>query len=132
MAPRIHDGDRIFIDHFYYWFHEVGRDDVIVFDHPLFPWLSCIKRVIGVPGDEVVLENGHVWVNGEELKEPYVDTPDYSARMSTIVPPGRFFVLGDHRLRSDDSCDFGFVPSGYIEGKVRFQIWPPARMGTID
>ncbi len=132
MAPRIHDGDRILIDHFSYMFSGVGHGDIVVLKYPLDPTVDYIKRVIGLPGDEVVLEKGRVWVNGELTDEPYVDSPDRLSRMRLRVKPAHFFVLGDNRRRSCDSREFGLVPQDYVRGKVDVRVWPPARVGLID
>ena len=132
MAPRIHDGDRILVDPFSYLFGPVGRGDIVVLRYPLDPSIDYIKRVIGLPGDQIVLDSGRVWVNGEELQEPYVGSPDASARLVVDVLPAHYFVLGDNRPRSCDSRDFGQVPSGYVRGKVELRLWPLARMGRID
>ncbi len=132
MAPRIHDGDRILIDHFSYMFGTIGRGDIVVLKYPLDPSVDYIKRVIGLPGDEVVLENGRVFVNGETVTEPYVADQDPLARVHVRVKPAHFFVLGDNRPRSCDSREFGLVPQDYIRGKVELRVWPPARAGSID
>lgn len=132
MAPRIHDGDRILIDHFSYWFDTVERGDIVVLKYPLDPSVDYIKRVIGLPGDEVEVDHRGVFVNGERLAEPYVDEQDPLSRVRTIVKPAHFFVLGDNRPRSCDSREFGLVPQDYIRGKVEVRIWPPERIGAID
>ena len=132
MAPRIHDGDRILIDHFSYLFSTVQHGDIVVLKYPLDPSVDYIKRVIGLPGDEVLLENGRVWVNGDEVEEPYVGAPDRMTRMSVRVKPAHFFVLGDNRRRSCDSREFGLVPKDYVRGKVEMRVWPLARLGRID
>jgi signal peptidase I len=132
MAPRIHDGDRIVIDHFSYWMHKVERGDIVVLKYPLDPSIDYIKRVVGLPGDFVRIQDGRVWINGTELQEPYVEAPDPLTRLSTRVQPAHFFVLGDNRRRSSDSREFGQVPQDYVRGKVQFRIWPPERIGTID
>jgi len=132
MAPRIHDGDRILIDHFSYMFADVGRGDIVVLKYPLDPSVDYIKRVIGLPGDEVLLEDGEVWVNGEPIDEPYVDAPDPMTRMRVRVKPAHYFVLGDNRRRSCDSREFGLVPKDYVRGKVEVRVWPLARLGPID
>ena len=132
MAPRIHDGDRILIDHFSYMFAEVHRGDIVVLKYPLDPSVDYIKRVIGLPGDEILLEDGRVWVNGDLVDEPYVDVPDNMTRMRVRVKPAHFFVLGDNRRRSCDSREFGLVPKDYVRGKVEVRVWPLARLGPID
>jgi len=109
MAPRIHDGDRILIDHLSYVFGDVKRGDIVVLKYPLDPSVDYIKRVVGLPGDEVLLQDGHVWVNGELIEEPYVDEQDPFSRLRVRVKPAHFFVLGDNRPRSSDSREFGLV-----------------------
>ncbi len=131
MNPGIHDGDRIVIDHWAYVFGDVHRGDVVVLKYPLDPNVDYIKRVIGLPGDEVTLESGHVWVNGVELPEPYVADEDLLARLNVRVKPAHFFVLGDNRPRSSDSRDFGQVPCEYVRGKVEVRLWPPERIGAV-
>ena len=132
MAPRIHDGDRILIDHWSYLLSPVQRGDIVVLKYPLDPSVDYIKRVIGLPGDRVVLEDGKVFVNGTELAEPYVQAPDALAHLSVEVLPAHYFVLGDNRRRSCDSREFGQVPCDYVRGKVEVRVWPPKRAGRID
>lgn len=132
MAPRIHDGDRILIDHLSYMFGEVRRGDIVVLKYPLDPSVDYIKRIVGLPGDDVVLEDGEVWVNGERMDEPYVVQSDPFARVRVHVKPAHFFVLGDNRPRSCDSRDFGLVPQDYIRGRVEVRVWPLQRLGAID
>jgi signal peptidase I len=132
MAPRIHDGDRILIDHWSYLLGPVARGDIVVLKYPLDPSVDYIKRVIGLPGDRVVLQDGKVYVNGEELAEPYVEDPDALTDMAVRVLPAHYFVLGDNRRRSCDSREFGQVPCDYVRGKVAVRVWPPERVGRID
>lgn len=132
MAPSIHDGDRILIDPVSYLFGDIERGDIVVLQYPLDPSVDYIKRVVGLPGDEVVIEAGLVWVNGEALEEPYVLGPDPTTSLRVEVLPAHYFVLGDNRARSCDSREFGQVPQGYVRGKVELRVWPPERAGRID
>lgn len=132
MTPRIHDGDRILIDHFSYLFGDVHRSDIVVLKYPLDPSVDYIKRVIGLPGDEIEIDLNGVFVNGQRLAEPYVDEQDPFSRIHIVVKPAHYFVLGDNRPRSCDSREFGQVPQDYIRGKVEVRVWPPARIGSID
>ncbi len=132
MAPRIHDGDRILIDHFSYLFGEIARGDIVVLKYPLDPSVDYIKRVIGLPGDEIEIDVDGVFVNGERLSEPYVSEQDPFARVHLRVKQAHYFVLGDNRPRSCDSREFGLVPQDYIRGKVEVRVWPPTRIGAID
>jgi signal peptidase I len=132
MAPGIHDGDRILVDHLSYVFGDVQRGDIVVLQYPLDPTLDYIKRVIGVPGDHVAIADGVVCVNGERLAEPYVLEQDPRARLDVVVGPDHFFVLGDNRPHSSDSREFGQVPRENLRGRVEVRVWPPDRMGTLD
>ena len=105
----------------------------MVFHYPPNPSKSYIKRVIGVAGDKVRINEGHVYVNGRLLDEPYVPT-DYSDTRSmaeVTVPEDSLFVLGDHRSMSSDSRDFGSVPREDIYGKAAFVYWPMDRLGGV-
>jgi signal peptidase I len=134
MMPGIHDRDRILVDRVTYTFTEVERGDVIVMRYPLDPSLDYIKRVVGLPGDDVVIQYGGVWINGEPLEQPYVelDALDPSTSLHTTVQKGSYFVLGDNRLRSSDSREFGQVNKSLVRGKVRLRVWPPERAGWVD
>lgn len=133
MEPGIHDRDRILVDHVSYMFLDVSRGDVVVLRYPLDPSLDYIKRVIGLPGDEIVIANGRVYINGDQLTEPYVEEASIEpwTSMRTTVRPGHYFVLGDNRKRSSDSREFGQVPFEYLRGKVRLRLWPMDRAGLI-
>jgi signal peptidase I len=89
--------------------------------------------VIGLPGDTVEVEDGYVVINGTKLVENYVSTEyrDDRSYAKRIVPPGEYFVLGDHRVSSNDSRAWGFVPRNYIYGKAVFVFWPPEKIGTV-
>jgi signal peptidase I len=133
MAPRLHDQDRLFINKFAYDFEKIGRDDVVVFYYPRDIQKSYIKRVIGLPGDTVRIEDGQVFVNGEPIDEPYVPDRyrDVRSMEALKVPPGEYFVMGDHRSISSDSRDFGPVERKLIYGKAAFVYWPREEMGVV-
>jgi len=135
MMPSLYDQERLFINQFSYKFGlgDIQRGDTVVFWFPEDTTKSYIKRVIGLPGDTVAVDDGYVIVNGKKLIENYVP-PDYRDGRSYpphIVPPTEYFVLGDHRVSSNDSRAWGFVPKSYIYGKAVFVFWPPERMGTV-
>ncbi len=131
MSPGIHDGDRILVDHLSYVIGGVHRGDVVVLQCPLDTSLDYIKRVIGLPGDEIKIENGEVLVNGEALSEPYVARPDRRSKLLETVAPDHYFVLGDNREHSSDSREFGQVPRRLLRGRVDLRVWPPQRAGAI-
>lgn len=132
MAPGILDGDRILVEPWSYMLGPIERGDVVVLRYPLDPDVDYIKRIIGLPGDSVTLARGEVWVNGQQLVEPYVESVDVSSTMSVEVAAGHYFVLGDNRPRSSDSREFGFVPEEYVRGRVDLRLWPLRRAGLIE
>lgn len=135
MMPSLVDQERIFINKFSYRFgiSEVNRGDTVVFWFPGDTTKSYIKRIIGVPGDSVEITRGHVFVNHEEIAEPYVpeEYRDAVSLSPMTVPEGEYFVLGDHRSSSNDSRTWGTVARSYIYGKAVFSYWPLDRLGTV-
>lgn len=135
MMPSLIDQERIFINKFIYrfGFADIGRGDTVVFWFPGDPTKSYIKRVIGVPGDTIEVDDGTVVVNGKALEESYVpaDYRDHVSMGRRVVPPDQYFVLGDHRVSSNDSRAWGMVPRRYIYGKAVFVYWPLDRMGVL-
>src|SRR5882724_11450114 len=133
MAPSLSDQERIFINKFVYHVGVIGRGDVVVFWYPVDQTKSVIKRVIGLPGDLVQIKEGHVFINGEQLNEPYVPAEylDFSDYGPLRVKAGEYFVMGDHRISSNDSRMFGPVAAKYIYGKAVFAYWPMAQFGAI-
>jgi signal peptidase I len=135
MMPSLYDQERLFINQFSYKFGigDIKRGDTVVFWFPEDTTKSYIKRVIGLPGDTIEVDDGYVIVNGKKLIENYVP-PEYRDDRSYpehVVPAGEYFVLGDHRVSSNDSRAWGFVPKNYIYGKAVFVFWPLDRMGTV-
>ena len=98
---------------------------------------SYIKRVIGLPGEHVKIENGKVYINGNELQEPYLQegviTDDLNGAFTDIiVPENTIFVMGDNRGQSTDSRRFGCIPLEKIESKVLFRFWPLNVFGKVE
>ena len=133
MMPGLEDQERIFVNKFVYRWEPIHRGDIVVFRYPRDTSKSFIKRVIGVAGDRVRIDDGQVYVNGEALDEDYVPS-DYADSRSfgeMVVPSKSFFVLGDHRTMSDDSRDFGPVNERFIYGKAVFGYWPMEKLGRL-
>ena len=130
MEPSLHDTELILVDKWTYLFHPPQRGDVIVFVAPPDPNLDYVKRIIGVPGDRITIDNTTVIVDGITLKESYVDPANqgnifnYKNIHNMLVPPNKYFVLGDDRIRSSDSRDWGFVPRNNIIGRAALVYWP--------
>jgi signal peptidase I len=134
MMPSLFDQERLFINQFSYKFGgDIHRGDTVVFWFPGDTTKSYIKRVIGIPGDVIAIDDGTVILNGRPLKEAYVP-PEYRDQISVLpqrIPSDKYFVLGDHRSSSNDSRMWGFVPRSYIYGKAVFVFWPLEHLGTI-
>lgn len=133
MMPGLEDQERIFVNKFVYRWEPISRGDIVVFRYPRDISKSYIKRVIGLAGDKVRIDNGQVYVNGEALDEDYVpsDYADARSYAETTVPEGSYFVLGDHRTMSNDSRDFGPVNERFIYGKAVFGYWPMEKLGRL-
>ena len=134
MAPLLSDQERIFINKFVYRFEPIQRGDVVVFWYPLDRSKSFIKRVIGLPGETVEIRRGAVYVDDKIVPEPYVPPQyeDLSDFGPVRVPPDNYFVMGDHRISSNDSRVFGSVADRYIYGRAVFAYWPVDHFGSIS
>jgi signal peptidase I len=134
MAPLLSDQERIFINKFVYRFEPIQRGDVVVFWYPLDHSKSFIKRVVGLPGETVEIRQGAVYVNGKIVPEPYVPPQyeDLSDFAQVRVPKDSYFVMGDHRISSNDSRVFGSVGSQFIYGRAVFAYWPVDHFGSLS
>jgi signal peptidase I len=133
MVPTLRVGDRVLVNKFIYRFAEPARRDIVVFESVEGGNEDLIKRVVGVPGDEISVRGGKLLVNGEPQREPYVykKYPDRSFSAPTTVPENHVFVMGDNRTNSRDSRYFGTVPEKKIEGEAFLRFWPPDRIGGL-
>ncbi len=132
MEPNFHAGDYLLTSRqAYRFFGDPERGDVIVFRSELLDDegnVKClIKRVIGLPGDVVEIKSGYVYVNGEEIDEPYVKEQGISGEMDAVtVPDNELFVMGDNRGVSEDSrsARVGTISEDMIVGKVFVRLYP--------
>ena len=133
MLPRLEDQDRLFINKFAYRVGDIQRGDVVVFLYPHDHSKSYIKRVIGLPGDKLRIEQGRVYVNGRPIAEPYVPErfSDDRSEAQIVLPDHEYYVMGDHRSISSDSRDFGPVDRDLIYGKAAFVYWPMEQAGVV-
>ena len=115
-----------------YPFHAPRRGEVIIFRFPRDESRDFVKRVIGVPGDTVQINDGQVVVNGIPLAEPYITRPDRDDMNQVTVPEGNFFVLGDNRRASNDSRDWGPVPAENVIGRAWVAFWPLNRWHALS
>lgn len=129
MNPTLEHGQYLLINNFSYYLDDPQRGDIIVFRHPNSD-LNLIKRVIGLPGDQVEIINQVVKVNGVDLDEPYIKaSPTYNGNWT--VPEGQYFVLGDNRNSSSDSHTWQFLPEENIIGKAAVIYWPYDDWGQV-
>jgi signal peptidase I len=148
MEPTLHCGkpadgcrarvsDRVIANRIVYRFQAPERGDIIVFEAPSGVRSACdaggafIKRIVGLPGEKVSMQDGHVFIDGVPLKEPYLARA-YRGRESgewPRSPRGGYFVLGDNRAKSCDSRRWGVVPRENIIGRADIRYWPPHRAG---
>jgi len=130
MEPTLQAGEILLVNKLAYRFSQIEHGQIITFHYPLQPQLDYVKRVIGLPGDVVEVQDGQVRVNGRQLHEPYISAPpEYSGIWE--VPSGQLFVLGDNRNPSADSHVWGFVPLENVIGKAMAVYWPLNRVRLL-
>ncbi len=140
MDPNFLDGDYLIIDEISYRLNEPKRSDVIIFRYPLDPSQFFIKRVIGLPGETVKIEDGKVFIYSIETSDKRIIL-DESAYLEDSYTPGNleitleedeYFVLGDNRMASSDSRKWGELDEKYIIGRAWIRAWPFNRAVLLD
>lgn len=133
MFPTFHDGDRVISLILPLKFHGPNRGDVVIIDSPIEKKKQYIKRIIGLPNDNITLIDGHFYINGEKLEEKYLDEFIYTSADSDSwqLADDEYFVCGDNRPNSSDSRVFGPIKKEHIRGIVSFRFWPISEFGTI-
>ena len=132
MEPNFSTGDYLLVDEATYYFREPSRGEVIVFENPNNTAEYYIKRIIGLPGEEVVVSDGEIAINGEVLEESYLqDGISVNGRYVFQLDEDEFFVMGDNRPQSFDSRNWGPLGEKLIVGVVRLRFWPPATFGSF-
>ena len=157
METTLMGGDQLIVEKLSYAFGNPETGDIIVFiKDPVDPSIGArfvrlyqdmaakffrrevntrlVKRVIGLPGDEISIRDGKVFVNGKELAEDYAQQPTYpkdSIQYPFTVPDGQYFVIGDNRGMSYDSRDFGCIKREQVEGRVWIRFWPLSKLGGV-
>ncbi len=126
MAPTLHDQDRLIVNKLIYRISDPQIGDIVMLSYPVDPDKSFVKRVVAGPDDVIRSVEGRVYRNDVPLPDDFI--PDeykmYDTWGPEVVPPGYYFVMGDHRNNSSDSRTWGFVPKKYILGKVQIRWWP--------
>jgi signal peptidase I len=158
MEPQLREGDRVVVSRTSYRLHDPHRGDVIVFPSPAAPPeddgvveglakdvlgavglgadsdRELIKRIVGLPGEQIEGRDGHVLIDGRLLIEPYLDPGVVTSDFGPIaVPEGEVFVMGDNRTNSHDSRfpDIGTIEIDSIVGRAIARVWPPGRTAFL-
>jgi signal peptidase I len=139
MDPTFHNGEYILTNKIEFKLSDPKRGDIVIFKSPADKSVDYIKRVIGLPGEDIRISNNAYYVNGKKLDESQYlgsDVPIFggtflSENQDYIVPPGKYFVSGDNRPHSSDSREFGPIAKDDFIGKAFFRYWPFTRVGLI-
>lgn len=131
MLPTLHEGEYLIINKLSYLIDEPRRGDIIVLHFPRDRSREYIKRVIGVPGDHIEVQEDTVTVNGVALSEPYINGAAAYRSGTWIVPDGQYFVMGDNRNNSSDSRSWSFLPRQDIVGKAWLIYWKIEDWGLV-
>lgn len=128
MEPTLRPGDQVLLDKLAYRLGSAHRDDLAVFHSPEGGEIS-LKRIVGLPGDRIGIEDGVLSVNGHLEREAYVNyrLTDSVYFGPVTVPPGHVFVMGDNRSNSRDSREYGAVSEKALMGRVLLRLWPLSR-----
>lgn len=131
MQPTLKSGEWIIVNRLTYTFGAPHRGDVVVFLPPTNATTDdLIKRIIGLPGETVEIHSGAVYVNGEQLEEPYIQgTTTHEGRW--VLTSDQLFVMGDNRELSLDSRSFGPITLSIVVGKAWIIYWPPSEWGPL-
>ena len=138
MEPNFHNGDYLIVDEFSYYFKLPQRGEVIVFSYPKNPSEKFIKRVIGLPEEKIELKNEKIIITDQSGKEivlyelDYLNSSNYLGNKEFVLSKEEYFVLGDNRLHSFDSRNWGTLSKDYIIGKVALRAFPPTAMAYFS
>jgi signal peptidase I len=140
MYDNFYSGEYLLTDKISYKFNEPKVGDVVVFQAPMNEEYDYIKRIVGLPGDKVMIKEGKVIVNSQAFDESgYLDPeimtrPGQYAKEGVVVtvPSDQYFTMGDNRSNSSDSRDWGTVPIENIVGKAWVRYWPLNKMGVVE
>lgn len=137
MDDTFHHGEYLIVDQVSYYFESPERGDVVIFRYPKDPSKFFIKRVIGVPGDTVIIENGSVTIenevhpNGFVLNEPYITSMPPATPHTETLGEREYFVMGDNRTQSSDSRSWGVLQEERIIGRAFLRLFPPTEFSYL-
>jgi signal peptidase I len=139
MMPNFPDGEFLLTEKVSYYLKPPQRGDVVVLAPPesVSPD-EFIKRIIGLPGEKIAVDNGRVYINGSMLKEPYIAGNIYTVNGDFLtegreytIPPGEYMVMGDNRPNSSDSRYWGPITKSEITGRAWIIYWPISQIGVV-
>lgn len=127
MEPTFYEGDVLLLDKLSYRFFKPSRNDIVVIEEDS---KNMIKRIIGLPGETISYKDNILYIDGESYKETTIDveTADFGP---ITLGSDEYFVMGDNRINSMDSRDFGPVEKKHIVGRVALRIWPFNKFGLV-
>lgn len=139
MRPTLMEGDRILVNKFIYKFRKPVRGDVIVFVSPEDKKKDFIKRLVGLPGEEIEISNGTILINKKAVDSDsvireryYYNRGDFGKEnQAVIIPDNAYYALGDNSISSRDSRYWGFMPKKYLIGKAFLIYWPLTRIRIL-
>lgn len=138
MLPNFQSEEYLLTEKISYQLGDPQRGDVVVLQYPENPNVDFIKRIVGLPGETLLIEDNHVYINDELLQETYLPASTNTSGNGVIkqgvpysIPQGEYVVMGDNRTRSSDSRTWGTVPRDLIVGKAFFVYWPIDNFGIV-
>jgi signal peptidase I len=135
MYPTLKTDDRVLVNKLSYKLHDIHRGDIVVFEKPkseASDIKDLVKRVIALPGETVEGRDGKIYIDGRELREPYLPEGTVTTQFEQqVIPPNAVWVMGDNRSHSRDSRYFGAIPESTVIGRVFVRIWPLNRLGFL-
>jgi signal peptidase I len=138
MMPNFQDAEFLLTEKVTYYTRNPDRGDVVVFTPPISTTDEFIKRVIGLPGERILINNGHIYINDKLLTESYIKDdvvtsggPFLSEGVEYTVPAGQYFVMGDNRPNSSDSRYWGPITKKVMTGRAWVSYWPISISGVV-
>ncbi len=131
MEPELHSHEKILVNKMVYHLKEPEIGEVVVFTYPYQPDKDFIKRVVGVPGDEIAIKDGYLYRNGKKMNESFVKEYVFGNYGPLKIPEGKLCVMGDNRNNSHDSRAWGLLDRKLVKGRADIKFWPVKEIGMI-
>ena len=131
MEPELHSHEKIMVNKMIYHVKEPEVGEVVVFTYPYEPGKDFVKRVVGVPGDEIAIKDGYLFRNGKKMNESFVKEYVFGNYGPLKIPEGKLCVMGDNRNNSHDSRAWGLLDRSMVKGRADLRFWPVKQIGLI-